>query len=122
MDVKVSWYHVWVRIPHVTPKRLNSLFLCELSSWEHSFYFVNCWKCHQEVLRPNKYNSPMALSWALSDDSVHRSCWYYLLFPHLNPSAGRQLLFWKHCDYTREGYTSESLVSTVHELQESYPV
>ena len=61
---------------------------------------------------PDKYVQRMALSEALRDDQVALETGVFCLLPQLDMS-GRQVLYLDPSRNTREGYTSESLVSTV---------
>ena len=59
---------------------------------------------------PEKYVLRMTLSEALRDDLVALEAGVYRLLPHKDLS-GRQLVFFEPHNHTREGYSSESLVS-----------
>lgn len=52
----------------------------------------------------------ISLGEALGDDLVALEAAVYCLLPHVDVS-GRQLLYLEPARHTREGYTSESLVS-----------
>jgi hypothetical protein len=72
--------------------------------------FVNYWESRREVFGPEKYLLRMTLSEALRDDLPAVEAGVYRLLPHTDLS-GRQLLVWEPRRNTKEGYTSESLVS-----------
>ena len=61
---------------------------------------------------PDKYLQRMTLSEALRDDLVALESCVFCLLPRLDKS-GRQVLYLDPSRHTREGYSSESLVSTV---------
>jgi len=65
------------------------------------------------VFGPGKYLMRMTLSEALRDDLVALEAGVYCLLPRLDAS-GRQVLYLDPSRNTREGYTSESLVSACH--------
>jgi len=71
---------------------------------------VNYWECRSEVFGAEKYLLPMTLSGALHDDLDALEAGVYCLLPQTDLS-GRQLLYLDPARHTREGYTSESLVS-----------
>jgi hypothetical protein len=73
---------------------------------------VNYWEARREVFGPEKFMLRMTLSEALCDDLVALETCACRLLPHLDTS-GRQILLWEPLCHTREGYTSESMVSVV---------
>jgi len=74
--------------------------------------FVTYWESRREVFGPEKYLMRMTLSEALRDDMVALETGMFCLLPWLDAS-GRQVLYLDPSCHTREGYTSDSLVSTV---------
>jgi hypothetical protein len=62
------------------------------------------------VFGPEKYLMRMTLGEALRDDLVALETCVFCLLPQLDAS-GRQVLYLDPSRHTREGYTSESLVS-----------
>jgi len=79
---------------------------------------VNYWERRKEVFGAQKYVMRMTLSEALCDDLVALEAGVYLLLPHADTS-GRKLLYWEPHRHTRQGYTSESLVSEMCGLLQS---
>jgi hypothetical protein len=63
------------------------------------------------VFGPEKYLMRMTLSEAISDDLVALENCPFFLLPKRDAS-GRQVLYLDPSRHTREGYTSESLVSS----------
>jgi hypothetical protein len=74
--------------------------------------FVNYWESRREVFGDDKFVLPMTLGEALCDDLAAVEACVLSLLPHLDAS-GRQLLLSEPCRHTRDGYTSESMVSSV---------
>ena len=72
--------------------------------------FVNYWKCRREVFGADKYVMKMTLSEALRDDLTALETCVYCLLPRLDVS-GRQILYLHPSHHSREGYTSDSMVS-----------
>jgi len=73
--------------------------------------FVNYWECRREVFGPEKYLLPMTLGGALRDDLVAIEAGVFCLLPRTDVS-GRQILYIDPSLHTREGYSSDSLVSS----------
>jgi hypothetical protein len=74
--------------------------------------FVNYWTSRRDVFGEEKYLLPMTLGGALCDDLVALEACPLCLLPDQDQS-GRQLLYLDPSLHTREGYTSESLVSAL---------
>ena len=72
--------------------------------------FVNYWKCRREVFGADKYVMKMTLSEALRDDLTALETCMFCLLPRLDLS-GRQILYLDPSRHSREGYTSDSMVS-----------
>jgi len=62
------------------------------------------------VFGPEKYLQRITLSEAMRDDFVALGAGVYTVLPHPDLS-GRQILYMEPRCHTREGYSSESLVS-----------
>jgi len=73
---------------------------------------VNYWESRREVFGDEKYTMRMTLSGALRDDMVAVGVGMHRLLPKLD-SFGRKIMFIEPHRHTRQGYTSESLVSCV---------
>jgi hypothetical protein len=73
---------------------------------------VNYWESRRELFGPEKFVLRMTLDEALRDDLVAIEACLCRLLPHLDTS-GRQLLLWEPGRHTREGYTTDSMVSFV---------
>jgi hypothetical protein len=74
--------------------------------------FVNYWESRREVFGPDKFVLRMTLSEALCDDITAIDACIARPLPR-SDASGRQLLFMESLRHTREGYTSESMVSVV---------
>jgi hypothetical protein len=71
---------------------------------------VNYWESRRAVFGPEKFVLHMTLDEALCDDLVALEACVCRPLPRLDTS-GRQLLLVVPGHHTREGYTSESMVS-----------
>ena len=86
-------------------------------SSSHAFFkqlaaerFVRYWEARRELFGPDKYYLRMALSEAVRDDLAALRAGLFCILPHPDLS-GRHLLFLEPTKHTREGYTSQSMVS-----------
>lgn len=70
------------------------------------------WEKRKEVFGPEKFTMRMTLSEALCDDLVALEVGFFQLLPKLD-SSGRQLMLLTPAYHNKEGYTSDSLVSTL---------
>ena len=68
------------------------------------------WESRREVFGPKKYTMRMTLSEGLRDDLVALDTGVYTLLSRRDLS-GRQILYMEPRCHTREGYSSESMVS-----------
>ena len=73
---------------------------------------MNYWESRKELFGPDKFVMRMTLSEALRDDLAAVKACIFRPLPHLDAS-GRQLLLVEPSRHTGEGYTSESMVSSV---------
>jgi len=71
---------------------------------------VSYWEGRREVFGKDKFVMRMTLSEALKDDLVALEAGMYTILPHPDLS-GRPLLYMEPQCHTREGYSSESMVS-----------
>lgn len=77
------------------------------------------WESRQDLFGLEKYTLRMTLSEALCDDVVAIQAGVFSLLPHPDLS-GRYILFVQPCRHTREGYTSESMVSSLDAIFEQW--
>jgi hypothetical protein len=95
--------------------KLGGSLILDLSLWIEQLgaqRFVNYWESRREVFGADKFGLRMTLSKALCDDLAAVEDCVYRLLPRFD-AAGRQLLLFHPGRQTREGYTSESMVSAV---------
>lgn len=76
--------------------------------------FANYWQGRKDLFGHEKFTLPMTLSGALCDDVIALQTGAFCLLPHPDLS-GRRIIFSDVHRHTREGYTTESLVSGLAE-------